>query len=335
MTIKDIAKECGCAVGTVSRVLNNHPDVSDATRQKVMEIVEKYGFVLNTNARILKAQSNKNLVIIVKGSCSILLNGLLEKCLKHIENTPYEVSVIVIDEYDNEAQRAIRVLGELKPMGIIFLGGCPDAYEEDFCNINVPCVLISAQADNVPNGNLSSVSTDGYMASGSSAKFLIYNGHTKIGVIGGELKSSALSRTRYQGFLDAIKAAGLSFDEEKQYVTSKYSFEGGACAAEALIKKFPDLTAIYTMSDVMAIGAMRRLKDMGYQIPQDISIIGFDGLSLADYCIPRLSTIKQLQDELVQKGMDVLLNCIERKASSVHIFTPYELIEGESVRKIN
>ena len=82
MTIKDIAKECGCAIGTVSRVLNNHPDVSDKTREKVMTVVEKHGFVLNTNAKQLKAQERKNIVIIVKGASSTLLNGLLEKIQK-------------------------------------------------------------------------------------------------------------------------------------------------------------------------------------------------------------------------------------------------------------
>ena len=84
MTIKDIAKECGCAIGTVSRVLNNHPDVSDKTREKVMAVVEKHGFVLNTNAKQLKAQERKNIVIIVKGASSTLLNGLLEKIQKKL-----------------------------------------------------------------------------------------------------------------------------------------------------------------------------------------------------------------------------------------------------------
>ena len=84
MTIKDIAKECGCAIGTVSRVLNNHPDVSDKTREKVMAVVEKHGFVLNANAKQLKSQERKNLVIIVKGTSSTLLNSLLEMLQKKL-----------------------------------------------------------------------------------------------------------------------------------------------------------------------------------------------------------------------------------------------------------
>ena len=89
MTIKDIAKECGCAVGTVSRVLNNHPDVSDKTREEVMAVVEKHGFVQNANAKQLKTQERKNLAIIVKGTSSTLLNGLLERIQRKLESSIY------------------------------------------------------------------------------------------------------------------------------------------------------------------------------------------------------------------------------------------------------
>ena len=126
MTIKDIAKECGCAIGTVSRVLNNHPDVSDKTREKVMAVVEKYGFVLNANAKQLKSQERKNLVIIVKGTSSTLLNGLLERIQKMLEPLPYTASVVILDEHDNEGFNATRIYFEQKPLGIIFLGGSPD-----------------------------------------------------------------------------------------------------------------------------------------------------------------------------------------------------------------
>ena len=85
MTIKDIARESGCALGTVSRVLNNHPDVSEQTRKKVLDVVKKYGFVLNENAKQLKMQNRKTLAIIVKGTANILLNAILEQILKSIE----------------------------------------------------------------------------------------------------------------------------------------------------------------------------------------------------------------------------------------------------------
>ena len=143
MTIKDIARECGCAVGTVSRVLNNHPDVSEKTREKVLAVVKKYNFILNTNAKQLKQQDRKTLVIIVKGTSSILLNSLLERIQKKIEPLPYNASVVVLDEYENEAKAANRIYYQQKPVGVIFLGGSPDLFREDFEKLQVPCVVIS------------------------------------------------------------------------------------------------------------------------------------------------------------------------------------------------
>ena len=333
MTIKDIAKECGCAIGTVSRVLNNHPDVSDKTREKVMAVVEKHGFVLNTNAKQLKAQERKNIVIIVKGASSTLLNGLLEKIQKKLEILPYIANVVVLDENDNEGLVATRINFEQKPLGFIFLGGSPKKLRGEFEKVHVPSVLISNQASSVGSEYLSSVSIDNLKASFTSAEFLLKNGHKKIGVIGGALDSE-ISSTRYEGFLSALISAGVHFDFEKSYEIAKYSFEGGASAAKRLIAKNPDITAVFTMSDAMAIGAFRAFWDLGYKVPDDISVIGFDGLTISDYFCPRLTTIRQIEEELAGEGLNVLLDSIENKASCCHKIVPFEFIQGESVKKI-
>ena len=334
MTIKDIARECGVAVGTVSRVLNNHPDVSEKTREKVLAVVQKHNFILNTNAKQLKEQNRKTIVVIVKGTSSILLNSLLERIQKRIEPLPYNASVVVLDEYDNEAKAANRIYYEQKPVGIIFLGGSPDLFQEDFAKLLVPCVVISNEAQLIEGVRLSSVSTDNFTAAQYSANYLIQNGHEKIGVIGGDLGGSGITQRRYDGFLSAIQRAGLTFDYETAYVTSKYSFEDGAAAAKRLVEKFPDMTAIFAMSDAMAIGASRQLTDMGYKIPDDISIIGFDGISLAEFYCPRLTTIRQLSDPLVDEGLRILLDSIENNAQPVNKFIPFEFVQGESVKHI-
>ena len=127
---------------------------------------------------------------------------------------------------------------------------------------------------------------------------------------------------------------GIEFDYEKSYVSAKYSYEGGAAAARALMLQNPDVTAVFTMSDVMAIGAIRSLTDSGYSIPEQISVIGYDGLSVGGYFIPRLTTIRQNESELADGGLNILLDCIERKAASVHKLIPFTFVEGESVRHL-
>ena len=101
-----------------------------------------------------------------------------------------------------------------------------------------------------------------------------------------------------------------------------------------LMKKNPGITAIFTMSDAMAIGAIRKLRDMGMKVPEDISVIGFDGISLGEYMIPRLTTIRQMEDRLADEGLEILLDCIENKSSPSHRLIPFELVEGESVADI-
>lgn len=335
MTIKDIAKECGCAIGTVSRVLNNHPDVSDKTREKVLSVVNKHNFVLNVNAKQLKAQERKNIVVIVKGTQSPLLTSLLERIQHKLEPLTYTVEVVVLDENDNEAENAVRIYFEQKPIGFVFLGGSPDKYPADMEKIKVPCVLISNAAEDISFSNLSSVATDNTEASFFAIQYLLKNGHTNIGIIGGNIDTSFVTKCRYDGFLKAITQAEIDFEYEKSYVNSKYSFQGGFEAAEELIKKNPNITAIYAMSDVMAIGACRKFTDMGIKVPEQISIIGFDGIELSSYTSPRLTTILQLKDELVEQGISILLDNIERNGKAIHKLIKFEFMEGESVKKIN
>lgn len=334
MTIKDIAKESGFAVGTVSRVMNNHPDVSEQTREKVMKVVNKYGFVLNVNAKRLKMQERKTIVIIVKGTSSILLNSLLERVLNKIGSSPYNASVIFVDEYDNEAAKAKTIYYEEKPIAFIFLGGSPDWYKDDFGVIAVPSVIISSQADNIESENLSSVSTDDVASSKAMAELLIKSGHKKIGVIGGDLKTSEMTRKRYKGFLQAIEEAGLDFDEGRGYITAKYSMEGGFNAAEKILRYNEGVTAIFTMADVVAMGAIRKLADMGLSVPRDISVTGYDGLITSEYSCPRLATVQQPLDDLVEKGFALLTSCIEKKGRAEHILVPCNITKGESIKTI-
>ncbi|MBQ9537627.1 MAG: LacI family DNA-binding transcriptional regulator [Treponema sp.] len=334
MTIKDIARECGCAVGTVSRVLNDHPDVSVKMREKVLSVVEKYGFILNANAKQLKEQTRRTIVILVKGTSSILLNSLLERIQKRIEPLLYNASVVVLDEYDNEARVANRIYYEHKPVGIIFLGGSPDLFPSDFARIPVPCVLISNESRLMEGGNLSSVSTDNFAAAQYSTDYLVSMGHRRIGVIGGDLGGSGISQRRYDGFMSSLSKNGIPFDYERSYVKSKYSFEDGAKAARLLVERYPDLTAIFAMSDVMAIGAMRCLFDMGRKVPDDVSIVGFDGIPLCEYYQPRLTTIRQQTELLSDEGLGILLGCIEKSGPARNKFIPFEFMEGESVKRL-
>ena len=137
MTIKDIARESGYAVGTVSRVLNNHPDVSEKARKRIMEVVEKYHFRLNNNAKHLKQQTNSGIAIIVKGRGNMLFASMVESLQKLIKEKNYACLIYYIGEEEHEVEQALQVCRERQPLGIMFLGSNRENFIERFGDVDM------------------------------------------------------------------------------------------------------------------------------------------------------------------------------------------------------
>ena len=216
----------------------------------------------------------------------------------------------------------------------MYLGGNPKNFKNDFSKIAIPAILVTASAKEFGFKNLSSVTSDDYNAARSALSYLIQRGHEKIGIIGGKYEMSNISEIRLRGAVEEIEKNGIAFDEAYQYEMASYSLEGAYKAALRLMDKSPDLTAIFAMSDVMAIGAMRAIADRGLKVPEDISIIGFDGIDLSNYYNPKLTTIRQLQDRLAKNSVDILLRQIEKNDKPLHKVLSYELLAGDSVKDI-
>ena len=315
MTIKDIAKESGYAIGTVSRVLNNNPSVSPAARAKILEVIKRYNYQPNSNAKHLKQQSSDGLALIVKGTQNMLFVDILEKMQAILEERGYVSTVYYIDEEANEVAQAELICAERKPYGIVFLGSNLEYFTPQLAELRVPCLLLTNSARELGFDNLSSLTTD----------------DRKIGLIGGKPDQSRPSLSRLTGSQSAMFRLGLPFEMKKQYAYARFSLQSGYTAMEYLLKHCPDITAVFAMSDLMALGAIRALNDHGLRVPQDISVSGYDGIALGRYSTPRLTTIRQNSERLAQRGAEILLNCIENGSSAVHEVVPFELIEDESV----
>ena len=333
MTIKDIARLSGYGIGTVSRVLNNHSDVSDKARKKIMEVIEESNFQPNTNARHLKRQSASSLSIIVKGNQNMLFADILEKMQMLFSRNGENAEVSYIDEDANEVECALSLCRDRNPKGIIFLGGNLD-YFDAFDSIEVPCVLLTNSAGSLNISNLSSFYTDDEEASYQVGSYLIKQGHKKIGVIGGTLSATQIRSSRYEGCLRSFKENGIDFEEKKAYIPCRYSMEDGYQAAKKLLKQVSGVTAIIALSDTIAVGAMRAICDAGKRVPDDISVVGFDGISLSNYCIPRLTTIRQDTDRMAREGVELMLRQIHYPGEGRDVSVPFQLLERESVRKI-
>ena len=335
MTIKDIARLSGCGVATVSRVLNDHPDVSDETRRRVMAVVEEQGFQPNNNAKHLKQQASTSVAIIVKGTQNMLFADLVERLQSLLRDAGQDAAVYYLDEDANEVAYALQLCRERRPMGILFLGGDRELFQAAFQGITVPCVLLTNTAGDLGFDNLSSITTDDREASRQAVRFLAGQGHRHIGMLGGNWSCFQIGHSRYLGCLQACQELDLPFDGDRQCEPCRYSLEDGYAAAKVLLDRCPGLTAIFAVSDVTALGAMRALRDLGKRVPEDISVMGYDGITIGQYSLPRLTTVRQDTQQLAERGVDALLRGITRNSPPVHELVPFQLIEGESVARLS
>ena len=335
MTIKDIARLSGCGVATVSRVLNDHPDVSDETRRRVMAVVEAQGFQPNNNAKHLKQQASSSIAIIVKGTMNMLFADLVERLQSLLRDAGQDADVYYLDEDANEVAYALQLCRERRPMGILFLGGDRELFQAAFQGITVPCVLLTNTAGDLGFDNLSSITTDDREASRQAVRFLAGQGHRHIGMLGGNWSCFQIGHSRYLGCLQACQELDLPFDGDRQCEPCRYSLEDGYAAAKVLLDRCPGLTAIFAVSDVTALGAMRALRDLGKRVPEDISVMGYDGITIGQYSLPRLTTVRQDTQQLAERGVDALLRGITRNSPPVHELVPFQLIEGESVARLS
>ena len=329
MTIKDIARISGCSVSTISRVINDRPDVRPETKERVLEVMREAGFVPNTNARQLKIQQSRSLVFVVKGTRNIFFSDFLVQLQRAATLYGYNGIVSYLDENANEIEAAEKILREIKPKGMIFLGGSVANFQKGFANISVPSVLATLVSD---FSNLSMVGVDDRAAAYQAVSYLIQQGHRKIAVLGGPATSYP-SMMRRQGAQQAMEDAGIRF-EDKLYGLSNYDFESAYHAMNGLLARRAEFTALFAMSDVIAFGAIRALVSAGLRVPEDVSVIGFDGITMSRYCVPVMTTIVQPSEQIALQSIELLVRQIEHGTPAQTVTLQPELQQGESVRAI-
>jgi len=334
MTIKDLSAQTGYSVGTISRVLNGQPHVSQKARKIILQAAEESGFQLNANAKQLKQQRGSCVAVVCKGHTNGLFAYLLVDIQSRMEKTKYPLVVDYIDENDNEVRRAIHLCQEKKPLGLLFLGGNWDNFMADFGKIHIPSVLVTGSAEQLPFPNLSSVTSDDTLAAMLAIDHLVEQGHRRIVLIGGDRESASPAGRRYAGCMEAFRRHGIAFDPQRDYQLSRYSFDGGYQAAMALLDQNRDFTALFAMADTIAIGAMRALADAGKRVPEDVSVIGLDGIAIGTFTVPRLTTVAQSVTALSEQSVSLLLQALEQPSRAVHRIVPVSLNVRESVKKI-
>ncbi len=329
-TIKEIAKLAGVAPATVSRVLNNRPDVRKETKEAVLAVIERLKYTPNANAKNLKMISNNLICVIVKGIGNLFLVGIIEMVQARVEASGYMPYVQYIDEAGDEIAAARQLLIERKPLAFVVLGGSVAGRERDLEAVSVPCVFATTDAGCMALPHVSSVCIDDRKAARMAIDRLLSLGHRSIAVMGGSLRPGDLIHNRYLGVRDAFSARGVSF-QDQNYIECKFSLDSAYQAMQSTLTCGIRFTALFAMSDIMAIGAARAVADAGLAIPGDISVVGFDGIDMARYYIPSLATVRQPAAEIARASVEIAVRRIRGESGAEHVRFDSEFVAGQSL----
>lgn len=340
-TIKDIAKICGVGVSTVSRAINNHPDINPETKEKIMSTIKEYGYIPNNSARNLKRVDAKAIAVLVKGISNPFFTNMIKVIEEECKRKNYSMELSHIESDEDEVDVAQKVVKEKRLRGIIFLGGLFSHSEEKLKKLNVPFVFSTAGSipENISKNLYSNIGVDDRKESAKMVDYLIGLGHTKIAIIVAEANEESIGKLRLEGYYDAFRAHGIEQNPRLICHTydkiSHFSMENGYLTAKKLLESGEEFTALYAVSDTLAVGASRALYEAGYRIPEDISLAGYDGIDMSNYVIPSLTTMRQPIEEMAKDTTKLLFGIISGKMKHQHITYDAELIVQESTGKVN
>ena len=336
MNIRDIARLAGVGVSTVSRVINDHPDVKDETREKILKIIKESNYIPNNSARILKKNNTNNIGVLVKG----VFNPFFAEMINIIGNRINEAGYTMIlqqNDYatEDDVDNLIAFVKEKRLQGIICLGGnFLNINDESFQFLDIPVVLTSVNTlSKESKSKFSSIGIDNVLAAKASIQYLIDKGHRNIGILLGEKNDVGISGLRLEGYRKALEENNIHYSEENVFI-GDYDYSGAYRVTKEIINNRKDITAIFSISDIMAVGAAKSVIDQGLQVGEDLSIMGFDGMDISKYYNPGITTVKQPKKNMANNSIDLLLALLAKKEDHKHIIFETKIIERESCKEV-
>ncbi len=335
VTIDEVAAAAGVSPMTVSRVINEHGNVRDATRERVLRTVRDLGYTPNLAASSLAANQGMRIALIYSNPSTAYLSELLVGALRGSVRAAAQLVIDSWDDYDAAAERAAARTLARSVAGVILP---PPLCESRL----VVAELVAAKVPVVAIGSgrysddISRVRIDDFAAARELASHLLALGHTRIGYIRGHPNQTASAR-RFDGFRAALESAGLAPDDglvEQGYFT----YRSGLDAAEKLLSRAQRPSAIIACNDDMAAAAVSVAHRRGLDVPRDLSVMGFDDTSAATTVWPELTTVRQPIAAMAESAIDILVRSIRQRGGEVrkivdHVLV-HELVQRDSVARI-
>ncbi|MGV1837151.1 LacI family DNA-binding transcriptional regulator [Rhizobium rhizogenes] len=324
--IRDVAKLAGVSIGTVSRVLNDHPSVTKESRERVRGIIKELGYTPDPSARSMRSKVSRLIGIVIPDLTNPFFAELVQSAEQAAANHGY--NIIVMTSFD-QATKEVNRIGQLtsrKVDGIILVPS------NDFHTITPPKGVPIVVVDRLMPG-YSGIAADHRNGARLGVEYLLKLGHQRIGFISGP-KQSVPANDRLRGYLDAMEHVEGSEQSAGSPLIAEaaFDYESGRSAGNYLLARARNErpTAIFTSSDQQAIGCMRAAHDLGIPIPAALSIVGFDGIPLSSMTTPRLTTVKQPIQKIAAAAVAALLDKQPAPSADSPVLFACELSEGET-----
>ncbi len=332
--IKDVAREAGVSATTVSRFLNGGKYVKADIQERIQAAIDKLDYTPSYIARSLVRQSTRMIGVIVPDIRSNYHSTLLSFIEATANRYGYSILMCNIAEDAGKELAFIEFLRNMPVDGIVILHEeLTDETAELLNTTSIPIVFAGVRPT---KGQFISVCIDDYKAAYDGVTCLLDSGHRDIAFVGGNMKDFTSGKERLQGYRDALEARGIKPDEGLILLGGYSSRAGYELAHQLIAKGVPPVTAVFCMSDNVAVGCLNAFTDGGYRVPEDISILGFDGLSIIDQVRPRLSTVSQPLEEIGNMSIELLVDVIEKRQKFPKVFElilPHSLLLQDSIKK--
>jgi len=335
MKIKDIAKKAGVSTATVSNVINgNFNKVSEETIKKVQKIIKENDYQPSATARSLARRESKIIGVVMPYLADdepFSISPYYEKMLALLENYVRNRGYYLMIRSVGECKEMIPIFSTWNVDGIILLGPYREEVQEIEERLETPTVYIDSYAEDV---NIVNIGLDDYKGGYLAARYLMGKGHKNIAFVSPKITNSGVVYERFRGFCDACKERGIEITQDNVFETWTI-YEQGVDAGKRVAFSDKKFTAAVAMSDILAFGVMEGLKLCGLNVPDDISVVGFDNLPECRYSSPQLTTVGQDLKKKAQLAGEYLFRMIESKEKLIaNEKMDVEIVERQSVKEI-
>ena len=289
VNIKDIAKQAGMSPSTVSRVVNGKKYVNSEKRALILKLIEETDYVPDKAARSMVLRRTYTVGIVIPDTFNMFQRQLFSIIEHQLESFGYHTLFFFVkSEGASEDECLNRLKGE-KLDGVIMMHEIRNPrFYEYLIRVGLPAVLATFDHE---GSDIPSIHVNEEQGAFDAVLHLVNLGHKKMNIISGS--ASSFGRQRTEGYFRALETAGIERDESRLILTKSYTAEAGMYGMREMLLRNPDFTAVFAVTDELAIGAIRVLEDEGFRVPEDISVIGFDDIDISSYIVPRLTTIRQ------------------------------------------